>query len=176
MVAASIIRGERPTPLEWIGLVTAVGGLVYLVLPGLSSPPFVSSMLMAAAGMAWGAYSLRGRRSVDPLGDTAGNFARALIFTVPLAVIYLPALHLTPRGWLLALLSGAVTSGVGYTVWYAALKFHTSTRAAVLQLSVPLIAAAFGVILLGEIATATLGIAGVMILGGIGLTIAGRRR
>ncbi len=176
MVAASIIRGERPTPLEWIGLAIALAGLVYLVLPGLESPPLVSSLLMAAAGMAWGAYSLRGRGSVDPLGDTAGNFARSLLFAVPLVVLYLPALHLTTRGWLFAVLSGAVTSGVGYTVWYAALKFHTSTRAAVLQLSVPLIAAVFGVILLGEAATTTLAVAGVMILGGIGLTIAGRQR
>ncbi|MBP6004416.1 MAG: EamA family transporter [Pyrinomonadaceae bacterium] len=175
MVAAAISRGERPTPLEWTGLVIAVGGLVYLVLPGLSSPPLASSLLMAVAGVAWGVYSIRGKGSVDPLGDTAGNFARSVLFAVPLAVVYLPALHLTTRGWLFAVLSGAVTSGVGYTVWYAALKYHTSTRAAVLQLAVPVIAAVFGIILLGETATATLSIAAALILGGIGLTIAGRK-
>ena len=176
MVGPAIFRGERPTPLEWIGLIVAVGGLVYLVLPGLVSPPLVSSLLMAAAGMAWGAYSLRGKASVDPLRDTAGNFARSLLFAVPLVVLYLPGLHLTTRGWIWAVLSGAVTSGLGYTVWYAALKYHTSTRAAVLQLAVPVIAAVFGIILLGEAATATLAVAAALILGGIGLTIAGRKK
>ena len=176
MVAAAIVRGERPTPLEWIGLTIAVAGLVYLVLPTLASPPLVSSLLMAAAGMAWGAYSLRGKGSVDPLRDTAGNFARSLLFAVPLVLLYIPALHLTTRGWLFAVLSGALTSGVGYSVWYAALKYHTSTRAAVLQLAVPVIAAVFGIVLLGENATATLGIAGLMILGGIALAIMGKRR
>ncbi len=176
MVAAAIVKGERPTPLEWIGLSIAVCGLIYLVLPGLASPPLTSSMLMAAAGMAWGAYSIRGKGSVDPLRDTAGNFARSLLFVVPLVLLYIPALQLTLRGWLFAVLSGAVTSGVGYAVWYAALKFHTSTRAAVMQLSVPVIAAVFGIILLGETATATLGVAAALILGGIGLTIVGKRR
>lgn len=176
MVAAAIFKGERPTPLEWIGLIVAVGGLVYLVLPGLASPPFISSLLMTAAGVAWGAYSLRGKGSVDPLRDTAGNFARSLLFAVPLVVLYLPGLHLTTRGWMWAVLSGAVTSGLGYTVWYAALKYHTSTRAAVLQLAVPVIAAVFGIILLGEAATATLAVAAALILGGIGLTIAGRKK
>lgn len=175
MVAAAIVKGERPTPLEWIGLIIAVGGLVYLVSPGLASPPLVSSLLMASAGIAWGAYSLRGKGSVDPLGDTTGNFARSVLFAVPLALIYLPSLHLTMRGWLFAVLSGAVTSGVGYTVWYAALKYHSSTRAAVLQLSVPVIAAVLGIILLGEAATATLSIAAALILGGIGITIAAKR-
>ena len=176
MVAAAIVKGERPTPLEWIGLTISVAGLVYLVLPTLASPPLVSSLLMAAAGMAWGAYSLRGKGSVDPLRDTAGNFARSLLFAVPLVLLYIPALHLTTRGWLFAVLSGALTSGVGYSVWYAALKYHTSTRAAVLQLAVPVIAAVFGIVLLGENATATLGIAGLMILGGIALAIMGKRR
>lgn len=176
MVAAAIVRGERPTPLEWIGLTIAVAGLVYLVLPTLASPPLVSSLLMAAAGMAWGAYSLRGKGSRDPLRDTAGNFARSLLFAVPMIALYIPVLHLTSRGWLFAVLSGAVTSGVGYSVWYAALKYHTSTRAAVLQLAVPVIAAVFGIVLLGENATATLGIAGLMILGGIALAIMGKRR
>ena len=125
--------------------------------------------------MAWGAYSLRGKGSRDPLRDTAGNFARSLLFGVPLVLLYIPALHLTTRGWLFAVLSGALTSGVGYSVWYAALKYHTSTRAAVLQLAVPVIAAVFGIVLLGENATATLGIASLMILGGIGLTLAGRK-
>lgn len=176
MIAAAISKGERPTPLEWIGFIAAVGGLVYLVLPGLASPPLTNSMLMAAAGMAWGWYSIRGKGSRDPLADTAGNFARSVFFVIPLLVIYIPALHMTARGWIFAVISGAVTSGIGYSIWYAALKHLTSTRAAVLQLAVPVIAAVFGIILLDESATPTLGIAAALILGGIGLTIFGKRR
>ena len=171
MVAVAIFQGERPTVLESVGLVIAVGGLVYLVLPGLASPPLISSMLMAAAGAAWGFYTLRGKGSSDPLADTTGNFVRSLPMAALIAIIYLPNLHLTTRGIVLALISGAVTSGVGYTVWYAALKFHTSTRAAVLQLAVPVIAAAAGVLLLDETATVRLAIAAALILGGILLTI-----
>jgi drug/metabolite transporter (DMT)-like permease len=174
MIAVSIIRGERPPVVEWLGLVVAVGGLVYLVLPGLASPPLTSSLLMAAAGIAWGAYTLRGKGSSDPLGDTTSNFVRSLPFAAIVALIFIPNLHLSSRGLILAVLSGAVTSGVGYTVWYAALKFHTSTRAAVLQLSVPVIAAFLGIVILSEVATLRLAIAAGLILGGIGLTILGR--
>ncbi len=174
MIAAALLKGERPRQLEWIGLAVALGGLVYLVLPGLSSPPLVSSLLMAAAGMSWGVYTLRGRSSGDPLGDTTGNFARTLPFAALAAILFLPNLHLSGRGVLFAVLSGVLASGVGYTVWYAALKFHTATRAAVLQLAVPVIAAAGGVILLSETAGSRLLISAALILGGIGLTIFGR--
>lgn len=176
MIAAAIFKGERPTPVEWCGLAVAVGGLVYLVFPGLASPPPVSSTLMAAAGASWGVYTLRGRTGGDPLANTTGNFVRALPFVVLLALIYLPNLHLSARGVVLAVLSGAVASGVGYTVWYAALKHLTSTRAAILQLAVPVIAAVFGVVLLSEAAGLRLVIAAVLILGGIGLTIFGRKK
>lgn len=176
MVAAAILRGERPTLLESAGLLIAVGGLVYLVLPGLASPPLTSSLLMAAAGMSWAAYTLRGKSSTDPLADTTGNFVRAVPMAAVVALIYLPNLHLTPRGWLLAILSGAVTSGVGYTIWYSVVKDHTTTRAAVLQLSVPVIAAVIGIIWLNETATMSLLIAAIMILGGIGMTILGKRQ
>lgn len=176
MIAVAISRGERPPPLEWLGLAMAVAGLVYLVLPGLTSPPPVSSALMAAAGVSWGIYTLRGRSGGDPLANTTGNFVRSLLFAVVLAAIYFPNLHLTSRGIVLATLSGAAASGLGYTVWYMALKHHTSARAAILQLSVPLIAAALGVLLLGEMTTPRLYIAASMILGGIALTIAGRKR
>ena len=176
MVAAAIFKGERPTPLEWIGLAVAVGGLVYLVFPGLESPPIISSLLMAAAGMSWGFYSIRGRSSGDPLANTTGNFVRSLPFAAVLALIFIPNLHLTNRGILLAVLSGALSSGVGYTVWYAAIKFHTATRAAVLQLGVPVIAAILGIVLLNELASLRLGIASLLILGGILLAIFGKRR
>ncbi len=145
MIGVALVKGERPVALEWLGLVVAVGGLVYLVFPGLSSPPLINSILMASAGAAWGFYTLRGRGSSDPLADTTGNFIR----TLPLAALgllpFMADVHLSSRGVVLAVLSGALASGVGYTVWYAALKFHTATRAAVLQLAVPVIAAAGGV-------------------------------
>jgi drug/metabolite transporter (DMT)-like permease len=174
MILVSLIRGEKPGPLEWIGLAVALGGLIYLVLPGLAAPPLYSSLMMAAAGIGWGAYTLRGKGSSDPLAETTGNFIWAVpmigLASIPLA----SQIHLSSRGFILAVLSGAIASGIGYTVWYAALKHHTSTRAAVLQLSVPVIAAAGGILFLSEVATTRLWVAGAMILGGIGLTIAGR--
>ncbi|MEQ1921965.1 MAG: DMT family transporter [Pyrinomonadaceae bacterium] len=174
MIAATLFRGERPRPLEWLGLAVAVGGLIYLVFPGLASPPLNSSLLMAAAGASWGLYTLRGKGSTDPLGQTTGNFIRTLPFAALIALIFLPNLHLSTRGITFAVLSGAVTSGIGYTVWYAALKHHTATRAAVLQLSVPVITATIGVLFLAEIADTRLAAATTLILGGIGLTIVGR--
>ncbi len=176
MIAVTIFRGERPSVLEWLGLVVALAGLFYLVFPGLASPPLLSSLLMAAAGMAWAGYTLRGKGSSDPLADTTGNFVRSLPFAAVIAVVYLPNLQLSTRGIVLAVLSGAVTSGIGYAIWYAALKYHTSTRAAVLQLAVPVIAAVLGIALLGEDATMRLGIAAALILGGIWLVILAKRR
>ena len=174
MIGAALVKGEHPGLLEWLGLAVAVGGLVYLALPGLASPPPVSSGLMAAAGVAWGAYTLRGRGSSNPLAETAGNFARAVPMVVLIAIPYLYQMHMSQRGLVLAVLSGAVASGIGYTVWYAALRDLSSTRAAVLQLLVPVIAAACGVAFLAEEATRRLYIAGAMILGGILMTILGR--
>ncbi|MFT3744989.1 MAG: DMT family transporter [Pyrinomonadaceae bacterium] len=175
MIAVSLVRGERPKVLEWFGLVIAVGGLVYLVFPGLTSPPLVSSALMATAGMAWGAYSLRGRGSKDPLADTMGNFVRSVPMIAVVAAVFYPQIHLSNRGIVLAILSGAVASGVGYTIWYTALKFHTATRAAVLQLSVPVIAAVGGIVFLAETFSMRLLAAGVMIILGIGMTIFGKK-
>ena len=175
MLAVAIARGERPPILEWLGIAVAIGGLVYLVLPGLAAPPLNSSLLMAVAGASWGFYTLRGKRSGDPLADTTGNFVRTLIVVPILAIVFWASLHLTPQGALLAILSGAVASGIGYSVWYAALKHHTATRAAVLQLSAPVIAAALGVFFLAEVANVRLMIAGSLVLGGIALTIIGRR-
>jgi drug/metabolite transporter (DMT)-like permease len=176
MIVFAIVRGERPHTLEWIGLVAAVAGLVYLVLPGLSAPPLASSALMAAAGAAWGFYTLRGRGSTAPLADTTGNFIRSVPMIAVASVPFLGSINLSTNGFGLAALSGAVASGVGYTVWYAALKYHTSTRAAVLQLSVPVIAAGLGVALLAESATTRLAIASALILGGILVVIIARKR
>jgi drug/metabolite transporter (DMT)-like permease len=176
MILVSLIRGERPNSLEWVGLVLAVGGLVYLVFPGLSSPPLMSSLLMAAAGAAWGGYTLRGRGSSSPLADTTGNFALALPLAIIVAAVYWSGVHLSKEGILLAVLSGAVASGLGYTVWYAALKFHSATSAAVLQLAVPALAAAGGILFLAEAASIRLYVAAGLILGGILLTIFARKK
>jgi drug/metabolite transporter (DMT)-like permease len=176
MLAISIAKGERPPLLEWLGIIVAIAGLVYLVLPGLAAPPLNSSLLMAVAGASWGLYTLRGKKSSDPLADTTGNFLRTLVAVPILALVFWPNLHLTSQGTLLAILSGSLTSGIGYAVWYAALKHHPATRAAVLQLSVPVIAAIIGFFFLAEIANARLIFAGSLVLGGIGLTIVGRRK
>jgi drug/metabolite transporter (DMT)-like permease len=175
MIAIAIGKGERPTAFEWCGLVVAVAGLVYLVLPGLEAPPLMSSLLMAAAGMAWAIYSYRGKGTTDAIADTTGNFVRTLPFAAVLAAVFHPNLNMTPRGFMLAIISGAVTSGVGYAFWYAALKYHSSTRAAVLQLSVPVIAAVIAIVWLDESMTTTLALASALILGGIGLTIVGKK-
>jgi len=175
MIVVALYRGERLGPLEWIGLLIALAGLVYLQLPGLSSPPPFASLLMVAAGIAWGFYSLRGKGSADPLRDTTGNFIRAVPMIAIAAIPFFSQIRLSSRGLVLAILSGAIASGVGYTVWYSALKHHPSTRAAVLQLAVPALAAFGGVMLLSEVMTNRLLIASALILGGIAMTIAGRR-
>lgn len=174
MIAVALIRGERPGLVEWAGLLTALCGLVYLVFPGLASPPLFSSALMSAAGIAWGFYTLRGKGSPDPLADTTGNFVRSVPMIALACLPFLSQVNLSNRGVILAILSGAAASGIGYSVWYAALTHLSSTRAAVLQLSVPVIAAVGGVVFLAETATVRLLIATALILGGIGLTIAGR--
>jgi drug/metabolite transporter (DMT)-like permease len=176
MIIFALFKGERPHLLEWLGLILAFGGLVYLVLPGLEAPPVASAGLMILAGAAWGFYTLRGRGSTNPLADTAGNFLRSVPFVVLAALPFLSKMHLSAKGVLLAVLSGAVASGIGYSVWYAALKFHTATRAAGLQLSVPAIAALGGVIFLAESVSVRLILASALILGGIGLVIFGKRR
>jgi len=171
MFGVSLYRGQRPGALEWIGLFIAFIGLVYLVLPGLAAPPLLNALLMAAAGIAWGFYTLRGKGSEDPLADTAGNFVRAVPMVLAVGAIYASSVQLSPRGLILAILSGAVSSGIGYSAWYAALKYLNPTRAAVLQLSVPVIAAVGGIILLAEQAYVRLAVAATLILGGIGLSL-----
>jgi drug/metabolite transporter (DMT)-like permease len=175
MIAVAWTRGEKPKMLEWLGLMTALGGLVYLVFPGLAAPPLVSSALMAAAGISWGAYTLRGRSSSDPLADTTGNFVRSVPMGIVISIIFIPRFHLSNKGMILAVLSGAIASGIGYTVWYAALRHHTATRAAVLQLAVPVLTAVIGILFLSETASVPLVVASALILGGIGLTIFGRK-
>jgi drug/metabolite transporter (DMT)-like permease len=176
MIATAWVKGERPRIIEWVGLLLALFGLWVLVFPNLSTPPTSSALLMITAGICWGVYSLRGRSSSDPISETTGNFVRSLPFVVVIALIYLKNLQFTPQGWLLAIISGAVTSRIGYSFWYAALRHLSSTRAAVLQLVVPVITAVVGILLLSEAATAELAIASALILGGIGITILGRQK
>lgn len=172
MFGVSLYRGVRPAALEWTGLVVAFGGLIYLVLPGLAAPPLISALLMASAGIAWGFYTLRGKASEDPLNDTAGNFVRSVPMVFAAGILFISTFQLSVRGTILAILSGAIASGIGYSVWYAALKHLTPARAGVLQLSVPVIAAVGGIILLAEAASMRLLIAAALILGGIALAVA----
>jgi drug/metabolite transporter (DMT)-like permease len=176
MLVIAIGQGERPPVTEWLGLALAAGGLVYLVLPGLHAPPWLGSVLMMAAGVAWGVYSVRGRGATNPVGETARNFALAALPAVALSVLAHLGANISNRGALLAAISGIVTSGVGYVIWYAALPRLTAARAALVQLAVPLLAAASGVALLGETLTPRLVWAGVLILGGIAVAIAAHGR
>jgi len=174
MFGAALRAGERFAPLACAGLALAALGLVYLVLPGVSAPPLVGAASMALAGAAWGGYSLRGRGAVDPLGATAGNFLRAAPLALLLWLPFIGAAHANPRGVALALVSGAITSGVGYALWYAALRELSAMRAATVQLSVPVITAFGAVLFLAEPPTLRLVLASVAILGGIALVLAGR--
>lgn len=175
MICAALVKGERPQILEWLGLISAAGGLVYLVFPGLAAPPILSSVLMASAGISWGFYTLRGKTSKNPLADTTGNFVRAVPLIVFVWLFFSSPINWSPKGVLLAVVSGAIASGIGYAVWYTALKFHTATRAAILQLSVPALAAGGGIIFLSEVVSLRLLTATILILGGILLAIVGRK-
>jgi drug/metabolite transporter (DMT)-like permease len=174
MIGSGLRSGERPLPLEWLGFVGALGGLVYLVFPGLTAPDPIGAGLMTVAGVGWGGYSIIGKTAGDPGSVTARNFQRAALLVLPAAVLVLPWLSLSIRGVLLATASGVLASGLGYTAWYAALKSLPVTRAGLVQLSVPVIAAASGVIFLGEALTIRLISASAVILGSVVLAIAAR--
>jgi len=171
MLTVAIRRGERLTPLQWCGFAVALLGLLYMMLPGSTAPATVGSLTMILAGVAWGIYSLLGSGSSDPLGETAGNFLRTLPFVLLALIIAHRSLEAESRGIMLAVISGALTSGVGYALWYAALPRLAASTAAVLQLCVPLLAALGGVLLLAEPITPRLAIASVAILGGVRLSL-----
>ena len=176
MFSAGLRAGERFAASGWAGLALALGGLGYLVAPGLEAPPPLGAALMALAGVGWGVYSLRGRGRTDALAATAGNFLRALPLCLLLSLCLWGSWQAQPRGVLLALASGGLTSGLGYVIWYAALPGLTAMRAATLQLSVPPLAALGGVLLLGEALTARLLWASCAILGGIAMALLSRAR
>ncbi len=175
MFAVALYRGERFGAVAWVGLALAIGGLVYLVSPGLTAPPPGAALLMGGAGVAWGVYSLLGRGVPDPLGATGGNFLRAVPMVLAVSVLFAGNFHATAPGVWLAVASGAITSGLGYVVWYAALRGLAATSAATVQLSVPAIAAAGGVLLLDEALTPRLVIASAATLGGIAIVLTRRR-
>jgi len=168
-------QGEVFGPWGWGGFALAVAGLVWLVLPGVSAPPPLGAALMAAAGVAWGVYSLRGRGVANPLAATARNFLVATPLALLLSLALLPRAHADAHGVALAVASGALTSGLGYVIWYAALPGLTSLRAATVQLSVPPLAALGGALFLAEPLGARLVGASVAILGGIALVLMRRR-
>ncbi len=174
MIGWGLWRGERLRPLQWLGLATASAGLVALLLPGLATPSLRSGALMAAAGVAWAVYSLRGRTARDATAVTAGNFLRAAPLALALSLLLWPQARWDSSGAALALASGALASGLGYAVWYTALRGLSATRAAVVQLAVPALAAAGGALLLGEPLTAPLLLASIAVLGGVALVIRGR--
>lgn len=176
MMGAGLIAGERLRIPGWIGFAVALAGFVWLVAPGLQSPPLLAAGLMAIAGAAWGVYSLRGRAISDPIAETAGNFMRALPFGVIVWLVSFKSLHTSPHGISLAIVSGAAASGIGYVVWYAALRGLRATQAGVVQLLVPVLTAIGGVALLGEDTTLRFVLSSLMVLGGVLLALLERRK
>jgi drug/metabolite transporter (DMT)-like permease len=171
MILWGLRKGERLHAIQILGLVLALIGLVLLVFPGLSAPPLLGSILMLSAGIAWGIYSLRGKGERNATSATAGNFLRAVAFAVVLSIALLPRINLDSLGIYYAILSGAITSGLGYVIWYSALRALKATSAASVQLSVPVLAAIGGILLLGEPITLRLVIGSIAVLGGIALVV-----
>ncbi len=174
MIVASLVSGVKLHYSEWIGLFIAFSGFSYLVIPGLSTPSFMGFILMTIAGVAWGMYTLIGRGSKQPLNDTAHNFLYTLPFVAILMWVFVKDVNMSQQGIVLAITSGAVTSGIGYTVWYMALGKITAIQAAVVQLLVPVIAAFGGVLFVGETISTRLVLSSIMILGGIMSVVAGQ--
>lgn len=174
MLGWGLARGEMLSRLQWLGFVIAIAALIYLVSPSLEAPPLWAAGLMALAGIGWGAYSLIGRSSRDATAATTGNFILASVMALPLLglILIISPEPLPPTdGILLAIISGAITSGLGYVIWYAALKGLTATRAGIAQLSVPAIAAMGGVLFLAEPITLRFTLATLAILGGVALAV-----
>jgi drug/metabolite transporter (DMT)-like permease len=190
MIGVGVARGARPSPLEWAGVAIAIGGLLVLTLPGATMPDPAGLGLMAIAGVAWGAYSLRGRSSRAPLASTSGNFARSVPFALLAflgawalgangGALHAPgagALHAEAKGVGLALASGALASGLGYSLWYFALPELGALHAAVVQLTVPVWVGLAGILLLGESLSPRLALATPLILGGVACAVLPRAR
>jgi drug/metabolite transporter (DMT)-like permease len=178
MFAYGLYRGERYRPRQVLGIILAGSGLIYLVMPGVASPPAGAAVLMILAGIAWGVYSIRGQRSRNALADTSGNFLRSLPLALLLLIIVLArqGVNVDTTGMLLAICSGAFASGVGYALWYSVLPLIRSGSAAVVQLSVPVLAAFGGVLFLDETLSTRLVVSSLFVIGGIGLVVVNQRR
>ncbi len=176
MILWGLHKGERLHAIQLVGLAAAVTGLVVLVFPGLSAPPIVGSILMLGGGISWGIYSLRGKAAGNAIAATAGNFLRAVPFAVAVSVIMLPWARLDRTGITYAVISGAIASGLGYVIWYTALSGLKAASAATVQLSVPVLAATGGILLLGEPITLRYLFASVAVLGGIALVVIEKKR
>ncbi|MEZ5277207.1 MAG: DMT family transporter [Opitutaceae bacterium] len=176
MILWALGSGERPGLLEWSGLIVAFAGMIYLVSPGVEAPPLSGAFLMTLSGISWGFYTIRGRGGINPMAATAGNFIVAVPLTLVISAVAFRSIEITATGLILAVFSGSLASGCGYVVWYAALRHLNSTRAAVVQLSVPLIAAAGGILFLSEAFSLRLIISSGLILGGVGMAVGGRPR
>jgi drug/metabolite transporter (DMT)-like permease len=171
MIVWGLHKGERLDPIQIVGLLVAMTGLVILVFPGLSAPTLIGSILMLGAGVAWGIYSLRGKGVQNPASVTAGNFVRAVPFSVVVWIFFLAWAHVDLAGVGYAITSGAIASGAGYVIWYSALPSLKAASAATVQLSVPVLAATGGILLLGESITLRYVLASVAVLGGIALVV-----
>ena len=175
MIGYGVWAGERLRTWELAGLALALGGLVGLLLPGLAAPPVLGATLMVVAGVAWGVYSIRGKRAGDPTQVTAGNFLRTIPFAVALSLVTLDRAKLDSAGVAYAIASGALASGIGYAIWYAVLPALKASLSATVQLSVPPIAAVGGILFLGETLSLRLVLASIATLGGIGMVIWAKR-
>jgi len=169
MLGWALIRGEKLSRLRWLGSAVSMGGLVYLVFPGVSSPDPVGAGLMLVSGTAWGVYSIRGRGAMAPISMTARNFLWAAPIALLASLLAHSSLHLEPKGVLLAVCSGSVTSALGYIIWYRALRHLSTSAASIVQLLIPVLTAFGGVLFLSEQITGRLLIASALILGGVGM-------
>ncbi len=174
MIMLSLVSGTRLHLIEWSGVIIAFTGFIYLILPDITTPSVNGFVLMTVSGMSWGIYTLKGRGSKNPLMDTTYNFLRTIPFVALLAIFTIQNMSYSYEGIILALISGAITSGVGYTIWYIALGGLSSTQAAVLQLSVPVIAAIGGVVFVSEEITIRLIISATIVLSGILMVVLGK--
>ena len=171
MILWGFHKGERLDLIQVFGLVIALAGLVLLVFPSLSAPPLIGSMVMLSAGVAWGIYSVRGKVAGDAIAVTTGNFIRAVLFVAAGSLALISHAHIDVAGIGYAIISGAITSGLGYVIWYSALSGLRATSAATVQLSVPVLAAAGGILFLGEPVTLRYLLASIAVLGGITLVL-----
>ena len=174
MILASVISGNKLHISEWLGLTLAFTGFVYLIIPNLTTPSLMGFILMSISGVAWAFYTLLGRGSKNPLSDTSYNFLRTSPFILVLIIFGFSSAHFTSTGIILAVLSGAIASGIGYFIWYIALTGLSVTQGAVVQLFVPIIAAIGGVMFTSELVTLRLIESSGLVLGGILMVILGR--